>query len=452
MEQAATRQWILPVAMLAAFLCGVGVGSERRDMSRSSSAVMSSVPVATAKAQDDVTSLTVEEQEALAAAKAERARQKRSAAMPIPPPWNLDQLLALASRPTDELRRTFPKLSTSQLKDLINQLSARPATSARNEVLKVAFGLASAGDPAGSLRSLDTMPGSIFKAALIGEVLDTWAAKSPEAAARWMCGPEAFELFDVALPRGALPSALMNWAYIDAPSAAKFIAGRPHNRDEQTEDFTVRLACAEWGRNDPQAALDWAASLPADAPHKNQALSGAVAGMVKGDPRRAAAFVQQHLGDEQEGGLILAVALTSSWAETDPQAAVGWINSAVTDKFMRTNVLSSLMREWIAVDTQAAADWAAAMPADEARGEAWRQMMIAWSTSDPRSAARWISRVSASADRDDAITEFITMTNGAVPMENLALVQTISEPKLRASQLRDVLSHWFRTDQTAAAQ
>ena len=109
----------------------------------------------------------------------------------------------------------------------------------------------------------------------------------------------------------------------------------------------------QWARNDPQAALAWAANLPETT--RDSVFPGVIAVMAESDPREATKIVSR---------------LSTAEAQSTATAAIAW--------------------QWAGSDPQAASKWAAALPENKIRQQAFESLMNRWSRAIPmRPASGW---------------------------------------------------------------
>lgn len=359
-----------------------------------------------------------------------------------------DALLALADR-RDDLRQALSALSEDDRWKLIDQLDARTANHARNEVVAAAFQIAAVDDPVRAVRTLAPMPASVFRTRLADEMVNTWAKTSPEAAARWLT-EQGTQLLDPRRAQDQLARVVERWTGNDPQAAAKFLVEHAPGPGALTRE-ALTFAAEGWARRNAQDAFEWAKSLPDDRRYKAYALDGALVGLAAQDPAKATAYVQQQLGVTPEAAAGMARSVAGEWAQTDPLAASQWA-AALSDPAARSQALQQLAESWTQIDSQSAAQWAASLPAGDARGSVWKTLASAWSSTDSAGPDKWIASLPQGGDRDQAVAAYAGVISRAEPARALAWTQTLSDDRMYTQQAGAILREWQLQDSRGAAR
>src|SRR5262249_29184350 len=97
-----------------------------------------------------------------------------------------------------------------------------------------------------------------------------------------------------------------------------------------------------WARQDPQAALAWVQSLPADnVAVRNSAITEVFSMWRNTDPVSAATYIQQNFATDPSFN-TLAASAASSWGAADPQAALAWAQSLPSGAAQNSAVSAAL--------------------------------------------------------------------------------------------------------------
>lgn len=243
-------------------------------------------------------------------------------------------------------------------------------------------------DPQAAITFLEILPSNAGREMTLAQVIGTAASADPESTANWV-----ERLFGA--DRSVAISALVGaWASFDPPEAAKY-AGQL-GEDEQFWPSVDRLTF-HWMRVDPEAALRWAESLPAQ--EKVEALEGAVRAWAKSDPARAADYVAAQ-GDPAFQRAA-AEPIVTEWGRWQPAEAAAWVQTAFDDP--------------------------------EIRGPSYEALATMWLSAYPRDAGAWIDTLPQGSDRDAAVTVLLENLASADPETGTAWADTLFDPALRES-------------------
>ena len=185
-------------------------------------------------------------------------------------------------------------------------------------------------DPETALTYVETLVGDEYREAGL-TVMNAWTNAAPEAAAaHFQDNLDSFGIID---------------------SHQRSIAG---------------AVASEWARTDPNAALNWAASLPPE-------ISGEAYGRI-----------------------------VSEMVQQDPAQATAALNT-LDASYERTEMLGTLVSQWAYQDPQNAADWMINNTSGNDQLSAVTSLVDAWMTTDPMTASTWVSRLDSGAVKDNAI-------------------------------------------------
>ncbi len=216
-------------------------------------------------------------------------------------------------------------------------------------------------DPAAALKWADTLPQGQMQNEAKNVALSTFSKVDPLGAASYFLANYPARQGPVILNiardwAGIDPSALLTWAdqnltgqaynraanlalqqlaNTDPKAAATYLAQNP---DPNVLAQVVPALAITWGQEDPQAALDWAQSLPPDnVSLRNSAISQALSGWVATNPTAATTYLQQNFANSPEFGNMTSQ-LATAWGATDPQAALQWAKSLPPEEQGRVSI------------------------------------------------------------------------------------------------------------------
>jgi len=171
-------------------------------------------------------------------------------------------------------------------------------------------------DPTAAAAAVLNISDTQQRGLLLQSVTSNWAQQDPVGLLTWADQNLTGAQFD----RTAL-AALNQMGQANPASAA---AALTQLSDPNVVNRAIPALASNWAEQDPQAALAWAQSLPPDnIALRNSAINGVFANWISADPAAAAADVQQNLATDPSFSAV-ASHLASTWAGTEPQAALNW--------------------------------------------------------------------------------------------------------------------------------
>jgi hypothetical protein len=234
----------------------------------------------------------------------------------------------------------------------------------------------------------------------------------------------------------------------------------------------------EWVRQDPDAALAWAATVP-----DNQRL-GAYTGVlgtlattdpkrasklatelepggarnhiigeiaktwVRNDPANALSWARSLEGDERTRAVGEAL---GTWAQTKPAAAAGYLSKLGDDENIDTYI-PKIAGNWAGQAPDEAAAWLATQPEGQGKRDAMNPLMWNWTTRDPEAAGNWLAEQPAGPARDQGIIGLGRAAIGFDPESALNWATQISDEKMRGDSIQAGIREWTRKAPEAAKE
>lgn len=279
------------------------------------------------------------------------------------------------------------------------------------------------------------------------------------------------------------PTILQSWSSVDPAGAAKYYAANPREfammgmmggRGPGGGQDGASIIASEWARQDPSAAMAWAASLTTD---KGSAMTSVISEIAKTDPRKAADMIKQmDAGDQanayrsvaaQYGALDFAEA--QSWVRTlpaDDQAAAlasaigGLANSdpaaaakqalLMPDGDAKDRLVGNVVSALARTDPQAAAEFVSKQESENAQRDGMRNLMPTWANENPAAALKYAQSLPEGTVRDSALTSYVFGNNKSPSKEIMATAEGISDEGDRNRAVSIAAMKWMREDKTAA--
>ncbi|MBT8044252.1 MAG: hypothetical protein KJO79_04815 [Verrucomicrobiae bacterium] len=281
-----------------------------------------------------------------------------------------------------------------------------------------------------------------------GTVMQSWAAKYPQDAARYYTdNPNEFRMGGMMRGRGRGGSSATviatEWARQDTPGAmawAQTLEGRDKSdamrgifgqvakedpakaasmlstvTDEEARRDAQNTIAREWGGKDWDAATSWIAGLPAD--QQADATARAIRGLADEDPQLAATKITAVPEGEQRNDAVESIA--RRWGQEDPAAAAAWV--------MKTG-------------------------SEEAQADSIGRVVSSWVGQDATEAYAFVQKQPEGAVRDKAASSYVMSNQGGDIQQNLQLAETIGDERTRHWAIGMTAASWARKDKEAATQ
>lgn len=222
-------------------------------------------------------------------------------------------------------------------------------------------------------------------------------------------------------------------------------------RAMRIENFAERLAfittlMEDWGKTEPLAALEMAATLPAGQ-LKSEAYSAACGAWASLHPAAAAEWAASHLTGPLAGETFGTIA--SEWSASDPAAAAEWVSrlprGAISD-----GATTSVITAWASRDPRAAAAWIAAIPDTERKSAAMATLAAEWCSQSPADAAGWVTAQLGNPAASDLADALVGSWGSQDPQAASAWVMRLPQ-EIQATAATVLLSNWASSDPKAAA-
>ena len=228
----------------------------------------------------------------------------------------------------------------------------------------------------------------------VGLLLTRWASADSDAAFAYV---EEMKNKDQA--RDATFSILRALASQDPQRALEWMSnqGSDMSKNGWMGHMLAGTIATEWVRQDPDAALAWANSLPEN--QRQGALGGALETIAASDPNEAARRLLQL--DAGEARQKAAGNIANLWAKRAPQEAMEWAMTLEGDD--RESAMSRALGGWASTEPAEAAAFINDIPAEERTDGQIREVGRRWSEQEPSKAAEWLVSQPDTKGRTDAV-------------------------------------------------
>ncbi|MES2661606.1 MAG: hypothetical protein V4689_23510 [Verrucomicrobiota bacterium] len=280
------------------------------------------------------------------------------------------------------------------------------------------------------------------------------------------------------------PTVLQSWASKDPAGAAKYYAENPREfammgmmgggRGPMGGQGGAGIIASEWARQDPAAAMAWAASLTTE---KGQAMESVITEVAKTDPSKAADMVKQMDADDQAGAYR---SVAAQYGAKDFTAAQNWINTLPADDqvaalasaiggLSNTNpaeaakqialmedgdakdrVIDDVIGDLARQDPQAAAAFLKEQTSEDAQRDGMRELMPTWANQNPAAALAYAESFPQGDVRDSALGGYVWGNNTSPPADLIKVAESIDDEGDRNRTVGVAYMRWMREDADAA--
>lgn len=175
---------------------------------------------------------------------------------------------------------------------------------------------------------------------------------------------------------------------------------------------------------DPSAALALA-QRAGDFPGNEPLTSFAYREWANVDPAAAAAQAAQ---DPNGGGWRSPVnQVVRTWASQDPAAAANW-SVSLSDPQTASRAIGQAVRQWARTDLTAATNWVNGLPNGAAHDSASASVAYAIAPNDPQAAVNWVNSIADETARDAALQRLSREVMWRNPTNGSAMLQAAGVP------------------------
>ncbi len=288
-------------------------------------------------------------------------------------------------------------------------------------------------DPRSALNASDSLPQGL-KFGLQFQILSKWAEHEPEAAWEWLHSADSNPNL-----RGLEDGLMRVIAMHDLDRARAIIDDLPEQRGTKL----IGAIAAPWAQRDPDAFIDWFASVEDGNTRRNIVNQFATGSMMQGIEDAVFDRLRELLNPEERS--MMDAITFSVMAQTDPQRAAERIE-AIEDAEQRAQQSSNLVSNWARNDRAAARRWIERQPSDT-RGPLYQSLTTQWAQQDAQVATAFARGIDDPKDRDQALTGvLLSLSRGGDVDLALQLYDEINDADLRQTTARQIYARMRHQD------
>lgn len=363
----------------------------------------------------------------------------------------------------------------------IDEIYSTPGQSGRVQALLDFYSNLAADEFAGEAEKLDNLP---FNERILASVLlfGKWAEVDPTA---------AMAFTDTMGFAGAFvrPTVLQGWASSDPLNAARYytansaqfammnmMGGDGRRRRGMGAQDPGQIIAGEWAKQDPAAAMSWAAGLKTNS---GAAMTSVISEVAKNDPTKAAEMAAAMEGEARGGAyetiarqwgsknfaevevwanglpadqrVRAMAAAVEGLAQSSPELAAAEIGK-MTDPAARREAVPTVAKNYARMDVQGSIDWLGSIDDDAAKREAMREVMPIWAAQNEAAALSFIKSQTSPAVKDRAAETYVWSNRSSSPAELMEVAAMIEDEGDRARTTGIVGARWMQEDKAAATR
>jgi hypothetical protein len=208
----------------------------------------------------------------------------------------------------------------------------------------------------------------------------------------------------------------------------------------------------ELGLSNPQAAQAYVAQLP-DNPVRDAAIDRLAVSWAESDPQAAINWMQSMNGPNGATPAVLAqmVNIVNDWAVVDPRGTAAYVQTlAGTPNFER--LISQIGTNWASADAQTALTWAQSLPADNGHDSATTAVITQVAIQDPQAAWNDATQMLTGNAQAQALSNVITKWSAQNPAQAATALSALPEGDMQNKATATLAANWLKQDPTAASE
>lgn len=288
-------------------------------------------------------------------------------------------------------------------------------------------------DGEGALAWVLGQPQSRARAEMLGALAGAIAQRSPQDALALA------ETLDGAARRQVAQAALQTWAQTDAPAAMSALEDLDDIGLSNDARFSI---LAQWSASDPRAAFAWALTQKSSMDNMHLAVLP-LQRIAMDDPAEALRLAEELDGMRKQAALG---SIVSTWADSDPEAAAAWLESADGDM---PQALSAVAFAFAQRSPSEAFDWVSKLP-KESQQVALHSLVSATASHSPEQAVSLLATIRDAELRAEATTTLVMGWAQNAPSDAAAWIGRNADAEQRPTLYHQVFHAWGFHDRDAA--
>jgi hypothetical protein len=234
------------------------------------------------------------------------------------------------------------------------------------------------------------------------------------------------------------------WAKVDAKSALAY-AQKLKGEERQMAVFG---AVEGWARTDFKAASQWVAQLPPGELKRN-ADRQLISSLAETDPERALSIALEK--STPETSYIYAYTIFPALVARNPEDAAKRAASLPLGRF-RSQALEEVADTWASTDRDAALKWIDSLPDGPSKQQTYTSVLQDWVGSDFEGSLAWLEKQPPGSARNRLLDNLSYSAASDSPENALRLVDLVTSTSGQDEMLQEIARVWSRNSPDAAQQ
>ncbi len=284
------------------------------------------------------------------------------------------------------------------------------------------------------------------------------------------------------------PTVLQGWASADPVNAAKYYTENPAQfammnmmgggggRGGIGAQGPGEIIAGEWAKQDPTAAMAWAAGLKSNS---GQAMTAVISQIAKTDPSKAAEMAGAMPEDARPGAYQTIARQwgarnfteATAWANGLPEdqraaamsAAIGGLSQTspelaaaeigkMPDADAIRSAVPTVAKSYARSDVRGSMDWLNSLDNEDAKRDSMREVMPIWAAADSAAAVDFIKGQSSPEVKDTAAETFVWSNRTSPPAQLAEVAGMITDEGDRNRATGIVAARWMQEDKAGATE
>ncbi len=288
------------------------------------------------------------------------------------------------------------------------------------------------------------LPADDFRRArMIRELLGKLAESNPEEAL--LLAANIGSLRETEQARRAI---LEVWGRQDPQAALNWAAQALVNETLDSRRAQIVAIYSGYGLSNPEAAFSSALALPTNNRAEQRIQNSALEAVIEAQIQNGGLELAKQQVEQLEAGPIkdrLLREMVDEWAGFDPAAAAAYVQAMGDAASAR--IKESLVGEWAESDPAAAAAWLSQQSFDENTiGRASAAIIREWTRYDMAASAEWLNSLPSSPELDRAVMSYTFRAAQEDPANAMSWAESINNDGMRTRMMERVAGTWKTDD------
>ncbi len=238
------------------------------------------------------------------------------------------------------------------------------------------------------------------------------------------------------------------WAKNDPAAAMAWAATELANEPLRSQSSQLLAIFRGYAESNPQAAFAAAMDLPTGNRTERRTQAAALGAVISAQIENGALSDARMQVEQLEDGATknrLLAELVNEWAAFDPQGAASYLDSL--GDAVPASVTTSFLSEWAANDPQAAAAWLGSRELDDRTlSGASTAIIREWTRYDMAASAEWLNSQPVSPALDRAVMSYTYRAAQEDPASAMSWAESINHDQMRTRMMQYVAGTWREDD------